>query len=114
MQDHSISAPAVAERLPPEREPATAAAADVRAAAVALSRREHRSPQAARHDTFTRMALKNTILGWLGRPPEKDEQQPEIEARPGRKSSDKEDILAADRFGMRGLGFEDDQDSPRH
>jgi hypothetical protein len=60
------------------------------------------------------MPLKSMILGWLGRPPEKDEEQPEIDAGPGRKSSDKEDILAADRFGMRGLGFEDDQDRPRH
>ena len=60
------------------------------------------------------MAMKNTILGWLRRPPEKDEEQPEIDATPGRKSSDKEDILSADRFGMRGLDFEDDQDKPRH
>jgi hypothetical protein len=60
------------------------------------------------------MAIKNTILGWLRRPPEKDEEQPEIDARPGRRSSDKEDILAVDRFGSRGLDFEDDQDEPRH
>ena len=60
------------------------------------------------------MALKDTILGWLRRAPEDDEGQAEIDTTPGRKSSDKEDILAVDRFGMRGLDFEDDQKRPRH
>ena len=60
------------------------------------------------------MAIKNTILGWLRRPRDKDEEQADIGVTPGRKSSDKEDILAADRWGMRGLDFEDDQGRPRH
>ena len=60
------------------------------------------------------MALKDTILGWLRRAPEEDEGKSDIDATPGRKSSDKEDILAVDRFGMRGLDFEDDQKKPRH
>jgi hypothetical protein len=60
------------------------------------------------------MAIKDTILGWLRRAPEKEDGQAEIDATPGRKSSDKEDILAVDRFGMRGLDFEDDQKKPRH
>jgi hypothetical protein len=58
------------------------------------------------------VAIEKTILGWLRRPPEKDEEKAEIDARPGRRSSDKEDILAADRWGMRGLDFEDGQDRP--
>lgn len=60
------------------------------------------------------MAIKNTILGWLRHPREKDKEQAEIDATPGRKSSDKEDIFAADRWGMKGLDFEDGQDKPRH
>lgn len=60
------------------------------------------------------MAIKNAILGWLRRPREEDEEQAEIDARPGRRSSDKEDIIAVDRFGMRGLDFEEGQDKPRH
>jgi hypothetical protein len=58
------------------------------------------------------MAIKQTILGWLGRSRETDRDEPEIDTRPGRKSSDKEDILAVDRFGMRGLDFEDSQSKP--
>jgi hypothetical protein len=60
------------------------------------------------------MALKRTILGWLGRSRHTDKHKSEVDARPGRKSSDKEDILASDRFGMRGLDFEDSQSKPRH
>jgi hypothetical protein len=61
------------------------------------------------------MAITRAILEWLGRFRRRNEETPEIDARPGRKSSDKEDILAADRFGMRGgLDFEDSQRKPRH
>jgi hypothetical protein len=60
------------------------------------------------------MALKRTILGWLGRVRETDKEKSDVDTRPARKSSDKEDILAADRFGMRGLDFEDSQGKPRH
>lgn len=60
------------------------------------------------------MAIKSTILGWLRRPREEDEETAEIDPRPGRRSSDKEDILVADRYGMRGLDFEDGQKKPRH
>jgi hypothetical protein len=59
------------------------------------------------------MGVKGTILGWLGRSRRKDEEKPDVDRRPGRKSSDKEDILAADRFGMRGLDLEDSQSKPR-
>jgi hypothetical protein len=60
------------------------------------------------------MAITRAILEWLGRFRRRNEETPEIDARPGRTSSDKEDILAADRFGMRGLDFEDSQRKPRH
>ncbi len=60
------------------------------------------------------MAIKNTILGWLRRPHEKDEEQGEIDARPGRRSSDKEDFIAAEKFGMRSREFDEGQDRPRH
>lgn len=62
------------------------------------------------------MAIKTTILGWLRRPPGRDEElkQAEIDARPGRRSSDKEDFIAAEKFGMRSREFEGGQDKPRH
>ncbi|HET7513450.1 MAG TPA: hypothetical protein VFJ60_01435 [Gaiella sp.] len=51
----------------------------------------------------------------MARPlPTQERGSGEIDARRGRKSSDKEDILAADRFGLRGLDFEDSQRKPRH
>jgi len=36
------------------------------------------------------------------------------DARPGRKSSDKEDFIAAEKLGMRSREFDQDQDRPRH
>ena len=61
------------------------------------------------------MAMKNTILGWFRRPREKGDAKAEIDTRPGRKSSDKEDIRVAERYGIRGgLDFEDGQSKPRH
>jgi hypothetical protein len=59
------------------------------------------------------MPFKHKILGRLRRPRATDREKPEIDTRPARKSSDKEDILAVDRFGMRGLDFEDSQSKPR-
>ena len=62
------------------------------------------------------MAIRNTILGWLRRPLGKDEEreQAEMDARPGRRSSDKEDVIAAEKFGMRSREFDGGQDKPRH
>ena len=62
------------------------------------------------------MAIRNTILGWLRRPPGKDEEleQAEMDARPGRRSSDKEDFIAAEKFGVRSREFDGRQDKPRH
>jgi len=60
------------------------------------------------------MAIKDTVLGWLRRPRGKDEEQAEIDARPGRKSSDKKDFIAAEKLGMRSREFDQDQDRPRH
>ena len=60
------------------------------------------------------MAIKTTLRGWLRRPRKKNEEKDEIDARPGRRSSDKEDIRVAERYGMKGLDFEDGQSKPRH
>jgi hypothetical protein len=63
------------------------------------------------------MAIKDTVLGWLRSTPEEDQEPEEtdIDLRPARKSTDKEDVMAAPRWGMRlGSEFEDDQEKPRH
>jgi hypothetical protein len=60
------------------------------------------------------MAIKNTILGWLRRPKDEKLEQDEIDATPGRRSSDKEDFIAAEKLGMRSREFDGGQDRPRH
>ena len=60
------------------------------------------------------MAIKHTILGWLRRPKDEELEQAEIDAGPRRRSSDKEDFIAAEKFGMRSREFDGGQDRPRH
>jgi hypothetical protein len=60
------------------------------------------------------VGIIQTILGWLRRPREEDEETADIDTRPGRRSSDKEDIRVAERYGTKFLDFEDGQSKPRH
>ena len=61
------------------------------------------------------MALKNTILGWLGRTPDKSDEleDAEIDAATNEYSEERTDNLLQERFGTRPGEFESDQDAPR-
>lgn len=61
------------------------------------------------------MALKNTILGWLGRTPDKSDEleDAEIDAATKEYSSERADNMLQERFGSTPGEFESDQEAPR-
>ena len=62
------------------------------------------------------MALKNTILGWLGRTPDKSDEleDAEIDAATKEYSEERTDNIVQERFGTRPDEFESDQSAPRN
>ncbi len=61
------------------------------------------------------MALKETILGWLGRTPDKSDEleDAEIDAADKEYAEQKAENTMQERFGSPGE-FEQDQEAPRH
>lgn len=62
------------------------------------------------------MGIKETVLGWLrsGDAKSEDLREAEIDEATREYSSDKADLIADERFGMRSGDFHDDQEAPRH
>lgn len=61
------------------------------------------------------MALKNKILGWLGRTPEKDEalEDAEVDEATREYSAERADTIAGFELGGGRGDFERDQEAPR-
>ena len=61
------------------------------------------------------MALKDTILGWLGRTPDKSDEleDAEIDAATREYSEERTDDMLDKRFGGSSGEFESDQSAPR-
>ena len=61
------------------------------------------------------MALKDTILGWLGRTPDKSDEleDAEIDAATKAYSEERADNMLQERFGSTPDEFESDQEAPR-
>ena len=62
------------------------------------------------------MALKETILGWLGRTPDKSDEleDAEIDAADREYTEQKIEHGAQERFGSVPGEFDSDQEAPRH
>jgi hypothetical protein len=62
------------------------------------------------------MALKDTILGWLGRSPDKSDELGDAEVDEATKeySEERADDMVDKRFGTSPDEFESDQSAPRH
>jgi hypothetical protein len=62
------------------------------------------------------MALKDTILGWLGRTPDKSDELEDAEADAADKeyAEQKAENIMQERFGSVPGEFESDQEAPRH
>jgi hypothetical protein len=62
------------------------------------------------------MALKETILGWLGRTPDKSDEleDAEIDAADKEYAEQKAENTMQERFGSVPGEFEQDQEAPRH
>ena len=62
------------------------------------------------------MALKETILGWLGRTPDKSDEleDAEIDAADKEYAEHQAENVTQERFGSVPGEFEQDQEAPRH